>query len=278
MMHSTSSSAASPFTRPRRPGYRAFSLVTLLGCAALIGYFVKTTAGVEVPASTLVGRWYGFSGALLFLFAALYSLRRQSYRQRFGSLELWYRVHLLFGAVAIAVLGCHSGFQLRSHFLGALQLGFWGTVLTGAGGWAWQTAFKRWLAENEWRPLVRSEVERERAAILQRLGTTSEGDATGKVAAIEQARRRLAQLRSSALARFPKSNFWDAGATRILAEPAFSALTEEDRRQLEELNRLEVQRSYHRAMRAWTTIHLIFTVIGVQLTAWHIWTVAVHPR
>jgi hypothetical protein len=267
-----------PFPRPRRPGYRLLSVLTLLGCAALVWYFLQATAGAKVPAATLVGRWYGICGALLFLVGALYNVRHQIYRQRIGSLELWYRAHLVFGAVAIAVLGCHSGFAVRSAFLGALQVGFWGTVLTGAVGCAWQTAFKRWLLRNEWRPLVRSEIERERTAILRRLTELSEADLAERGKLMEQAQQRLARLRSGALLRFPAPDFWDAEARRILEEPSFQELNSAEREQLVELNRLEVQRNYHRRLRAWTSVHLLFTVLGVQLVLWHIWMVAVHPR
>lgn len=264
---------ARSFPRPKRPGYRLLTILTLLGCAALVAYFVSATAGAKVPAATLVGRWYGIAGALLFAFGALYNVRHQVYRHRTGALEWWYRAHLALGAVAIAVLGCHSGFEMRSGFLAALQVGFWGTVITGALGWLWQTGFKRWLVNNEWRPLVRSELERERDALLKRLEELpTEGNADHALA-LQQARQRLAHLRSAQLWRFPAPAAWDQAATEVL-----TALQPDDRDPLLELNRLEVQRSYHRALRAWTSVHLIFTVLGVQLVLWHIWMVAVHPR
>jgi hypothetical protein len=254
------------------------TLLTLIGCGMLVAYYVSATAGSKVPAATLVGRWYGISGALLFTFGALYNVRHQVYRQRMGSLEWWYRAHLTLGAVAIAVLGCHSGFEMRSGFLAALQVGFWGTVITGALGWLWQTSFKRWLVNNEWRPLVRSETSRERDALLKRFESLSTVETPARAPALQQARGRLAQLRSAQLWRFPSPAAWDQAATEVLLAPQFAALQSEDREQLLELNRLEVQHSYHRGLRAWTSVHLIFTVLGVQLVVWHIWMVAVNPR
>lgn len=269
---------ARSFPRPKRPGYRLLTLLTLIGCGALTAYFMSATAGAKVPAATLVGRWYGITGALLFAFGAMYNVRHQVYRQRMGSLEWWYRAHLALGAVAIAVLGCHSGFEMRSGFLAALQVGFWGTVITGALGWLWQTGFKRWLVNNEWRPLVRSELERERDVLLRRFEALSTEENAARVPALQQARQRLAQLRFAQLCRFPSPAEWDLSAADALSALQLTALQQEDREQLLELNRLEVQRSYHRGLRAWTSVHLIFTVLGVQLVLWHIWMVAVHPR
>jgi len=268
--------APRPFPRQQRPGYRLLTALTLAGCLVLVAAFVAATAGSKVPAATMVGRWYGIAGALLFLFGALYNLRHQVYRLRMGSLEWWYRAHLVLGAVAIAVLGCHSGFAMRSGFLAALQVGFWGTVVTGALGWLWQTGFKRWLQGNEWRPLIRTELEREHVALLKRMEVPAD-ELGERATAILAARRRLSQLRSTQLWRFPPTTEWDRSAAAAL-EASQPAVSPEDRDQLLELNRLEVQRSYHRALRGWTTVHLLVTVVGVQLVAWHIWMVAIHPR
>lgn len=269
----------SAFPRPRRAGYRALALGTLAVCVLLTAYFLSATSGTQVPAATQLGRWYGLAGALLFTFGALYSVRHPVYRKRAGSLEWWYRAHLVLGVVALALLGCHSGIRVRSGFLALLQLGFWGTVLTGVGGWAWQTLLRRWLVRNEWRPLVLKELEREREALLRRLAP-AEGatEATGRDRAVQEAQRGLEQLRTGLLWRFPPALTWDGEATRLLGEPGLQALSAADRKLLLEWHRLEIQRAYQHLLRGWTHFHLIFTVVGVQLMLWHIWMVSLFPR
>jgi hypothetical protein len=250
---------------------------------------LSATSGARVPASTQIGRWYGLAGALLFTFGALYSVRHPVYRKRAGALEWWYRAHLVLGVVALVLLGCHSGLHVRSGFLALLQVGFWGTVLTGAGGWAWQTALRRWLIRNEWRPLVLKELDRERAELLRRLGPAEEtGKAanteaeqpggTAREARIKEAQRGLEQLRTGLLWRFPPALTWDGEATRLLGEPGLQELTTADRKLLLEWHRVEVQRAYQHLLRGWTHFHLIFTVVAVQLMLWHLWMVAAFPR
>jgi hypothetical protein len=263
---------------------------TIVMCIVLTAYFLSATSGTHVPAATQIGRWYGLAGALLFTFGALYSVRHPVYRKRAGSLEWWYRAHLVLGSVALVLLGCHSGVQVRSGFLALLQIGFWGTVLTGVGGWAWQTALRRWLIRNEWRPLVLKELDRERAELLRRLGPV-EGlgksvtgemgvsvEASTRDRVVKEAQRGLEQLRTGLLWRFPAALAWDGEATRLLGEPEMQELTPADRKLLLEWQRVEVQRAYQHLLRGWTHFHLIFTVVGVQLMLWHIWMVAVFPR
>jgi len=275
-------SGLAAFPRPRRPGYQALAVGTVAVCAVLAAYFLSATSGTHVPAATQIGRWYGLAGAVLFTFGALYSVRHPVYRKRAGSLEWWYRAHLVLGVVALVLLGCHSGIHVRSGFLAVLQVGFWGTVLTGAGGWAWQTALRRWLIRNEWRPLVLKELDRERAELLRRLAAAGE---TGEVAGastrdrtVHEAQRGLEQLRTGLLWRFPPALTWDGEATRLLGEPGMQGLTSADRKLLLEWHRVEVQRAYQHLLRGWTHFHLIFTVVGVQLMLWHIWMVSVFPR
>jgi hypothetical protein len=155
--------------RPPRIGYRLATLLTWVLIAVLVSYYLQATAGKRMAAATAVGRWYGLLGLLLFFFLAYYGLRRVTYLGRMQSLEWWYRVHLLTGAVALAVLACHCGIAFRSPFLSALQIGFWGTVLTGAGGWLYQTCMTRWLVRNEPRPAMLVELNEERERLLKEI-------------------------------------------------------------------------------------------------------------
>lgn len=270
------------FPRPRRAGYRALAIGTLAVCTLLAAYFLSATTGSQVPAATQIGRWYGLAGALLFIFGAFYSVRRPVYRKRAGSLEWWYRAHLVLGVVALVLLGCHSGIHVRSGFLALLQIGFWGTVLTGVGGWVWQSVLRRWLIRNEWRPLVLTELERERDQLLLRLSATGEGEGktpnSARNQAVQEAQRGLEQLRTGLLWRFPSALAWDGEATRLLGESGMQALSAADRKLLLQWHRVEIQRAYQHLLRGWTHFHLLFTVVSVQLMLWHIWMVSVFPR
>jgi hypothetical protein len=252
--------------RAARAAYGYLGPVTIAACLGLAGVFFARTAGAAVPAATAWGRWYGLAGALLLLFLSVYGIRRLAHRSPMGSLVAWYRLHLLLGTVALTLLGCHSGFAFRSPFLAVLQLTFWGTVLTGVLGWVYQTALKRWLVRNEYRPAVLKELEARRAALQEKLDPA----AAPALASLEAVRRAL-------LWKFPDWSAWESTTDESLARDA-TGLSDADREALRELQRTEVLRSYHRLLRGWTTVHLLFTVLAVQMTLWHVATVGLYPR
>jgi hypothetical protein len=267
-----------------RIGYYSLVLASWGVCAWIVGYFVSRTARSPVPAGTQVGRWYGLIGAGLFVLLTLYGLRRIIHRGRLGALQGWYRAHILLGVVALVVTGCHCGFALRSPLLTALQAGFWGTVLTGLLGWAWQTLLKRSMARHEHRPAVLKELEVSRAELQDRLALMVEaaepveGIAYHTEEVISRAVRETARLRATHLWRMPDWGFWESRLDEAFAGKGFSGLPEGAREAIRELNRVEVLRSYHRLLRGWTTLHLLFTALAVQMIAWHVVTVAFYPR
>lgn len=155
--------------RPARTAYRVLVVLIWLLGAALVALFVQQVRGAAVPAATAIGRIYGLIGAVLFAFLALYGLRRIGYRIRLGTLETWYRAHLVLGSLALVLLACHSGFAFRTPFLAALQIAFWGAFLSGIFGWAYQSCMKAWMVRHEYRPAVRSELESRRDELLAQL-------------------------------------------------------------------------------------------------------------
>ena len=212
--------------RKQRGGYRAAITLVWLVIIGLVVYYQSVTAHLHVPAASTPGRAYGLVGLILFLLLSLYGVRRVVYLGRYAPLAWWYRAHMLLGALTLALLACHCGIAFRSPFLSALQIGFWGTVLTGVGGWAYQTYMARQLLQSGARPAMWKELEIERDQLQARLADAGEAD----------------------------------GALRAELEQTEQAL-----------------RSYRR-LRAWTTVHLLFTVFGVQMALWHVWMVAVNPR
>jgi len=287
--------------RPWRPTYRLLTLAAWVLCAYLIWYYLEHTGAAEVPAATQVGRWYGLIGSVLFGFLAFYGLRRVAYRTSIGRLEWWYRTHLVLGLVALVILACHSGFAFRSWFLGALQVGFWGAVLTGAVGWAFQTAFKQWMVAHEERPTVLKELDARAEQLLQRLSASCASASAVAASAemhptpggladppeeapaltqetLNRILQQMSTRRFSQLSYFPGWDFWDGQVEESLLNSGLESLPADQRQWLRELNRTEVQRSYHRALRWWTTVHLLFTALGVQMMIWHILSVAGSPR
>lgn len=266
--------------RPARKGYRFLTVLVWLASAGLIVNFVNATRGSTVPAATQVGRLYGLAGTVLFAFLALYGLRRISYFSRIGRLEFWYRAHLLLGLLALVLLGCHSGFQFRSPFLAALQIGFWGSIATGVFGWAYQTVIRWWLVRHEYTPSVLSELDARRDRIVSNLYTLAEESSKGGQAFskqdVDRAVRGMAARRQTSLWQMKDWTFWEAQADAAADE--WSPLTREARQLVRDLNQVEVLRAYHRFMRGWTLYHLVLSAVGVQFMLWHIVTVAIHPR
>lgn len=266
--------------RPARRGYRLLILLTWLASAGLIGYYLYETRGASVPAATQIGRIYGLVGTVLFVFLALYGLRRISYFSRIGKLEFWYRAHLVLGLLALVLLGCHSGFQFRSPFLAALQIGFWGTVGTGVFGWAYQTLIRWWLVRHEYTPAVLSELDHRRDRLVSRLyALAEESTKAGRPFTkqdIDRAVRGMAARRNSHLWRMQDWTFWEQQADA--AADDLTPLSVEARQLVRDLNQIEVLRAYHRFMRGWTLYHLLLSAVGVQFMIWHVVTVAIHPR
>jgi hypothetical protein len=174
-------------------------VLTWLAAGVLLLLFLSRTRGEPVPAASTMGRWYGLAGAVLLLFLTLYGIRRVVFMARLGSLETWYRAHLLLGVLALVLLGCHSGFGVRSLFLGALQLSFWGSVLTGAVGWGYQTALTRWMVRHEYRPTILRELDATRDALARRLEEALEAERAplrAEAERVDRMRRRHYWLRS----------------------------------------------------------------------------------
>ena len=231
--------------RPRRRAYRLLALMLLAVSGALAVHYFEATEGAPVRAATQLGRIYGLVSAVLFALLSLYGLRRLYYRQRLGSLELWYRAHLVLGTVALAAAGCHAGFAFRSPFLTLLQIGFWGTVATGIFGWGYQTLLKRWMTRNEFRPTVMTELELAGAQLRRRLARyAAEGgpdhsalEARLLEQAIRGALARMALRRFFHSWRLPGWAFWEREIEAATSGGPLRELPDEPRRLVAELNR-----------------------------------------
>lgn len=267
------------YGRPQRTGYHGLTVLAWIIVAVLTYYFVRHTAGARVPAATQVGRLYGLVGTVLFVFLAGYGVRRIAYRGQMGALEWWYRAHLLLGLVTLGLLACHSGFSMRRPFLVLLQLGFWGTLLTGILGWAYQTALKKWMVRHEFRPAVLKDLEARARELSEGLAPPAPGEADAL--ATDAARRALLELarrRAGHLWPMQDWSFWDGQVEAVVSDVPTDVLNESARARLRELNRTEVLAQQHRILRGWTTVHLLFTVAAIQLILWHVAMVAGNPR
>jgi hypothetical protein len=292
-----------PRAAPRRrtPGPIWLATLAVLGlCAWLVWFYLRATKGWSVPAATPLGRWYGGVGVGIMLILVLYNVRHAAYRRRLGSLELWYRTHLWLGVIALALVGVHCGFHCRGLFLTLLQIFFWSAMASGLLGWLLQSGLKRVLMRREERPIVMSEIARERETARQTLvgliteailreanqraqtmgapvPTKEEAEAVAQKE-VQAALRAVAAVRSRNFWRFPSRETWRelvrSRGRPVLAhhlndlEPAESAAALEE---MDRINRLETWASYHRWLRGWTTLHLALTLGLLQLVLWHIY-------
>lgn len=288
--------------RRYRSSYALLTLAALAFSAWLVWLFYDRTRGTAIPAATEIGRWYGLVGVALFVFLALYGLRRIGYRQRAGSLEFWYRTHLVLGLVALALVGAHSAsaflgaqaagygpgpiaalrYAFRSPFLGVLQIGVWGVMATGILQWVLQSTLKQWMIRNESRPTILMELNESRARLLAELQLlTGEDDTKSALAsqfkqdALARATQQMALGRMAGVWLFRDVAYWEKQLERT---EEVSGLNPEARHLLRELNRVEVLRFYHKLIRFWTTVHLLFTGLVVQMMAWHVYLVSFRPR
>jgi hypothetical protein len=265
--------------------YRALTAATLLVCALLVAYYLAASRESGVPAATFTGRMYGLAGLALFTFLALYGIRRYAYHAKIR-LEWWYRAHLLLGLVGLTLLGCHSGFAIRSAFMGALQVSFWGVVLTGLFGWGYQSAFKAWMVRHEYRPTILRELDDSLAAVREKvereIGSLNPEAVQAGVVPLQklvaEVLERMRQTRLQHLWRFPDHTFWYEQVCTLLKKLGLNDLPQDLQLLIIELNHLEVLRWYHVVLRAWTTVHLWFTYFAVQMVLWHLWLVGRYPR
>ncbi|MBM3459121.1 MAG: hypothetical protein FJX77_11390 [Armatimonadetes bacterium] len=273
--------------RPQRPIYRALTALTWGGSAVLVWLWIQNTKGMAHGAAGQLGRIYGLVGAVIFLYLVYYGFRRISYYTGVLNQEWWYRGHLLLGWLSLVMVGCHAwnlNDWTRSPFLIALQIGFWGTMATGLYGWVYLTLLKRWMLRHEYRPTVRKELERSRAALLAELDQlkADSGSAQSGLSqnmrgqAIDRAVGQMTGRRMTHIWRLPPLDFWEKEIGSIAR--ALDALPKEAVRPIQELNRIEVLRSYHKGLRAWTNLHLILAAIGIQMMLWHVLAVSLWPR
>lgn len=273
--------------RPQRMGYRLLMVIAAVATPVLVWLWIQQTRGMTHGAASQLGRIYGLIGAIVFLYLVYYGFRRISYYTGPLNQEWWYRGHLLLGWLSFVMVGCHA-WNLkdwtRSPFLIALQIGFWGTMLTGIYGWVYLTLLKRWMIRHEYQPTVRKDLERNRTAVMAQLealraepGASQSAMAQGmRGAAIDRALGQMKLRRLTHVWRLPNLQFWEQQVDNVSS--ALDALPKEAREPIQDLNRIEVLRSYHKGLRAWTNLHLILAGIGIQMMLWHVISVCSWPR
>lgn len=284
----TSSSAGPGLqTRGNRLIYRVLVLIGWIVSGWLVIEYARQTRGAAYGAATQIGRIYGLIGAGLFLYLIYYGFRRVSYRTGALSQEFWYRSHLLLGWLAFAMLSCHCWNlkdAFRSPFLAMLQIGYWGTMVTGIYGWVYLTLVRRWMNKHEARPAVRRDLEKQKKVLFEALDAIRKEDSgdqsalTGNLRseAIDRAVGHMKAQRLTNIWRLPPNSFWEEQIEKVAA--TLQALPKSARQPIVDLNRIEVLISYHKGLRAWTNVHLVLGGFVVQMMLWHILMVALWPR
>jgi hypothetical protein len=86
----------------------------------------------------------------------------------------------------------------------------------------------------------------------------------------------MAARRLGNIWRLPDWRFWEQQLDSICS--GLTQLPKEAREPIQQLNRIEVLRSYHKGLRVWTNLHLVLAGIGVQMMLWHVYMVMFWPR
>lgn len=83
-------------------------------CAALAWGWARRGTGDLTP-ETGTGYWLGITGASLMLTLVLYPMRKRArFMRRWGAVRHWFRVHMITGVVAPALILFHANFQTGS--------------------------------------------------------------------------------------------------------------------------------------------------------------------
>jgi hypothetical protein len=113
-------------------------LTALLAIAATVWYFLAAAQRADwPPGSSLVGLTFGIVGGLICLFEFLLWPRKKVRTWRIGRVQVWMRLHIWFGLLAVPLLVLHSGFRFHNElanvtiilFLIVIVSGIWGLVL-----------------------------------------------------------------------------------------------------------------------------------------------------
>ena len=111
-------------------------LLTVLAGAALYVQYRETTTTEPARGYTTLGITLGIAASILFVCAALYSLRKRWGQEWLpGRLQTWLRVHVWISVLATWAILLHAGFHLDDTW-GVITLALLAvTVLSGVAGW-----------------------------------------------------------------------------------------------------------------------------------------------
>jgi hypothetical protein len=84
------------------------------------------------------GLFFGIVGTVLMAVAAFLSARKKARTWRLGSAQLWMKMHIWFGLLAVAFILFHSGFRLGGPLTTVLMVLFYVVVASGIVGLALQ--------------------------------------------------------------------------------------------------------------------------------------------
>src|SRR5574341_1895767 len=111
----------------------AFTTAAAAGAGVLYGSYVIAT-----PYGASGGSWpgltFGIAGTLLMLVAVLLAWRKRRRTARLGSAQLWMKMHIWFGALAVPMILFHSGFSFGGPLTTALMVLFVLVTVSGIFG------------------------------------------------------------------------------------------------------------------------------------------------
>jgi hypothetical protein len=133
-------------TRDHAP-WAAVTFAVVLGCSG--AYALYVTASPHGPSGgSWPGLFLGIAGTLCMFLAAFLSLRKRLVLLRLGNAQLWMKIHLWLGLLAVPLILMHAGFRLGGTLTATLMMLLAVVVASGVLGLVMQHVVPRWLTAN----------------------------------------------------------------------------------------------------------------------------------
>jgi Fe-S-cluster-containing dehydrogenase component len=267
-----------PAQRPRRSARLPpwpIALAVLLLSAALV---LRIRAGERIFPGSGLGAWGGVLGLLLCAGAVLYVVPKRVTRAR---VRPWLLVHVACGALAPVAVLLHAGLRVPSNWAGALQVGFWLTLILGGFGSSSYRVLPRALSRLERTAKLPEDLAHERARLLEDL----ERELSGRDELVKRLAARML---------VPYARAWFGPLVLVLsgralheerirlAEQIDGLLQGRGKQRLTglhgvldlcvELRALPARRGLHFLLRAWLPLHMLLSAVLLVLLLIHVAT------
>ena len=193
------------FNRGNVPWFLFVAIATVVACWIYAGNFLpdRLPAALTLPAGlkqtpsshheggTPLGLIFGSIAFGIFIFAALFGVRKKLLRLRVGSVESWMRAHIWLTLLTIPLVALHSGFRLGGPMTILLLMLYVIVMVSGSYGLILQHRIPRVMQERVPVETVYEQiphVRRKLCAAAERLRNSFDAPGTNKVLAAAASR------------------------------------------------------------------------------------------